>query len=93
MAATRKITVELPGDVAREIDAKVASGFSETPEAFVRESVETSLSDQAIDVGRWVRDKVAPAYDEWKTTGESGIPADQVFDGVMDRYLARKAAG
>ena len=92
MAATRKITVELPEDVAREIDAKVASGFSETPEAFVRESVETYLSDQAIVVERWVRDKVAPAYDEWKAAGEPGIPADQVFDGLMDRYLARKAA-
>ncbi len=91
MAATRKITIELPEDVAREIDAKVASGFSETPEAFVRESVETYLSDQA-DVERWLRDKVAPAYDEWKAAGEPGIPADQVFDGVMDRYLARKAA-
>jgi len=93
MPATRKITVEVSEATAREIDATVASGFSETAEAFVRESIETYLLSRNRDVESWLRDKVVPAYDEWKAGGDPGIPADEVFDGAMERHLARKAAG
>lgn len=92
MTATRKITVELPEETAREIDAKVASGFSETAEAYVVESVESYLLGQNPDVA-WVREKVGPAYDAWKSAEEPGISAEEVFAGVQARYLARKAAG
>jgi Arc/MetJ-type ribon-helix-helix transcriptional regulator len=92
MTATRKITVELPEETAREIDAKVASGFSETAEAYVVESVESYLLGQNLDVATWVREQVWSAYDAWKSGEEPGIPAEEVFAGVQARHLGRKAA-
>ena len=92
MAATRKITVELPEQTAREIDAKVASGFSESAEASVVESVETRLIKQDSEFADWVREEVRPAYDAWSTGEDTGVPADEVFTGAHDRYLVRKSA-
>lgn len=93
MVATRKITVELTEETAREIDAKVASGFSETAEAYVVESVESYLLGQNPDIATWVREEVRPAYDAWKSGDEPGIPAEEAFSGIQARYLAQKFAG
>ncbi|MBA4807578.1 hypothetical protein [Brevundimonas sp.] len=92
MAATRKITVELPEETAREIDAKVASGFSESAEAYVVESVETYLLGQDPEVDRWVREEVAPAYHEWKSGEDPGVPAEEVFAKLKTSHAARKSA-
>jgi len=92
MAATRTITVELPEATAREIDARVASGFSESAEAYVVESVETHLLDHKPEIDRWIRQEVTPAYDEWKSGEDNGIPAEEAFGGLRARYEARKSA-
>lgn len=92
MAATRKITVELPEATAREIDAKVASGFSESAEAYVIDSVEAYLLEQNPDIDRWILEKVRPAYDEWMAGGETGVPVEEAFANLKARYEAGKAA-
>ena len=90
MAAMRKITVEVPEATAREIDAKVASGFSETAEAYVLESLETYLISQNPEVERWLRDEVVPTLDRMERENTPGIPADEVFAQAKARHLARK---
>ena len=90
MPATRKITVELPEETAREIDARVASGFAESAEAYVVESLETYLLGQDPEIERWLREEVVPTMDRWGREQTPGVPAEEVFAGIKARYRAGK---
>lgn len=92
MAATRKITVELPEQTAREIDAKVASGFSESAEAYVVESLETYLLSQDPGVENWLRTEVVPTLERIERENTPGIPAEQVLNLLRNRQSARTRA-
>jgi Arc/MetJ-type ribon-helix-helix transcriptional regulator len=92
MTATRKITVELPEQTAREIDAKVASGFSESAEAYVVESLETYLLSQDAGVEAWLRTEAAPTLERIERENTPGIPAEQVLNLLRKRQSARTRA-
>lgn len=89
MAATRKITVEVPEETAREIDAKVASGFSESAEAYVVESLETYLLSQDSRVEVWLRDKVVPTLDRIERENTPSVPVEEVLAIIKARRLMR----
>ncbi len=38
---------------------------------------------------RWLRDEVAPAYDEIKAHPEGTLASDKVFDNIRKRHAAR----
>jgi len=92
MAATRKITVELPEQTAREIDAKVASGFSESAEAYVVESLETYLLSQNAGVETWLRTEVVPTLERIERENTPGVPAEQVLNLLRNRGSSRTRA-
>ncbi|WP_395945080.1 hypothetical protein [Brevundimonas sp.] len=81
MAATRKITVEVPEETAREIDAKVASGFSESPEAY--------LLSQNPRVEDWLRNEVVPTLDRIERENTPGVSAEEVLALVKARRPSR----
>jgi antitoxin ParD1/3/4 len=86
MAGVRKRTFSLPEEQAAFIDRKVASGDYASGSEVIREGLRAlQARDHAIE--RWLREDVAPAYDEMKANPSLGIPVDQ----VMQRLRARRS--
>jgi len=95
MTTTRKMTFDLPEDIALEIDAQVASGAYTDQNSVVVDSLLAHLDpdrDRAGDpeIEGWLRDEVGPTYDRWKRENTPGIPIDEVFAGLKARREARK---
>lgn len=40
---------------------------------------------------RWLRDEVGPVYDALKTDPDRGIPAEDVFAEIWERYVRHTA--
>jgi antitoxin ParD1/3/4 len=91
MRTTRQLSVTLPTQMADMVKAKVASGAYASESEVIREGLR-ALSEKDEVFERWLRDEVAPVYDEMRAHPERLIPAHEVFDGAMARYQARKAA-
>ena len=89
MAATRKITVEVSEETARAIDAKVMSGFSESAEAYVVESLESHLRGQNLEIERWLQDEVVPTLSRIERENTPGVPIQDVLPQLKARYEAR----
>ncbi len=92
MSATRKITIDVPEALALEIEARVATGVAESESAFIVDSVSATLKAEDAEIERWLRDEVVPTYDRWKRENTPPLTSDEVFGGLRERYLARKAA-
>ncbi|MGH6978949.1 MAG: ribbon-helix-helix domain-containing protein, partial [Brevundimonas sp.] len=90
MAATRKITVELPEDVARRVELRVATGDYESESAIVTASLRAQMDsdDQFAD---WTHKALPDALAEWRAAPDRVRPASEVFESVLARYEARKA--
>jgi len=90
MAATRKITVELPEDVAQRVDRRLAEGGYASQSDIVTASLNAQLdSDERLD--RWEGQVLKSALAEWQAAPEKVRPVNVVFDGALSRYEARKA--
>lgn len=89
MTAMRRMTVDVPEEVALAIDAKVTSGAYLDQSEFVVESLETYLMGQDPEIETWLRDEVGPTYDRFMRDQTPGTPINEVFAGVKARYQAR----
>ena len=76
MPAAEKRTVSLSAEQAAFIDSQVASGAYATASEVVRDGLRAlQARDAAIE--RWLREEVAPAYDEMKAHPERAIPLER----------------
>src|SRR5713101_7344982 len=91
MAAPRKRTFSLPTEQANYIDALVASGTYASGSEVVRAGLRALQERDAI-VERWLREEVAPVYDEMKENPSRGVPADRVFANVRAHHAKRSKA-
>ncbi len=92
MRTTRQLSITLPNEMADMVRAKVDSGAYASESEVIREGLRSlEARDEAID--RWLRAEVVPALEEYLEDPSQGIPIDQVFDGLEERYRARKALG
>ncbi|HEX7758105.1 MAG TPA: type II toxin-antitoxin system ParD family antitoxin [Caulobacteraceae bacterium] len=92
MRTTRQLSITLPNEMADMVRAKVDSGAYASESEVIREGLRSlEARDEAIE--KWLREEVAPAYDEAMADPSTLIPIDEVFDGLEARYVARKAKG
>ena len=91
MSAAEKRTVSLSAQQAAFIDAQVASGAYASASEVVREGLRAlQARDAAIE--RWLREEVAPTYDEMKAHPERAISGEQWLDDVRKLHAARVKA-
>jgi antitoxin ParD1/3/4 len=88
MAATAKRTFSLPGEHAKFIDAKVASGDYASASEVVRAGLR-ALQERDAAVERWLREEVAPTYDAMTTDPARGVPAAKAFSTIRARHAKR----
>ena len=86
---SEKRTFSLPVEHAAFIDAKVASGAYASGSEVVRAGLR-ALRERDEAVERWLRDEVAPAYDEWAANPKSAIPAEDVFADLRARLTTQR---
>ena len=87
----QKRTFSLAEEQAEYIDAKVEAGEFASASEVVRAGLR-ALKERDEAIGRWLREEVAPAYDEMMADPSSGIPIDQAFEEIRQR-LERKRQG
>lgn len=68
MRTTQSLSITLPIDMAEMVKSKVASGEYAAESEVIRDVLRT-LAARDATVERWLRDKVAPAYDAHKANG------------------------
>jgi antitoxin ParD1/3/4 len=88
MPAAEKRTVSLSAEQAAFIDAQVASGAYATASEVVRDGLR-ALQARDAAMERWLREEVAPAYDEMKAHPERGVPLDDVMREIHALHAAR----
>lgn len=91
---SKKLTIELPEDLASFAEAKVASGaygsLGEAVLAGVR-----GLKDQDEFIDRWVKEEVIPSHERWVAKGRPVLTEDEVFASVeaaIEEAARRKAS-
>ncbi|MGO7531449.1 ribbon-helix-helix domain-containing protein [Rhizobium leguminosarum] len=87
MRTTQPLTITLPLEMAQMVKAKVSSGEYATESEVIRDGLRTLAARDAA-VEKWLRDEVAPIYDEMKAHPERGLSAEE----VSRRLDARMAA-
>ena len=92
MTALRRLTVEVPEDLASEIDAEIAAGGYADAEQFVIQSIESRLhpdryptTDPTIE--QWLVAEVGPTYDAYKANPGRLMTEEEAFDEI-DRLTA-----
>jgi len=88
LSATEKRTFSLPAEQAAFIDQLVASGMYATSSEVIRVGLR-ALQERDVAVERWLRDEVAPVYDEIKAHPEKTLSSEKVFDNIRQRHAAR----
>ncbi|MGI6245231.1 MAG: type II toxin-antitoxin system ParD family antitoxin [Pseudochelatococcus sp.] len=89
MAATEKRTFSLPSEHAAFIDRLVNSGAYASGSEVVRAGLRALQKHDAV-IERWLREEVAPTYDEMKAHPERMIPADQVITELRAYHAAKR---
>ena len=85
MTATRKIEIEVSEEVARYLDGQVATGRFADAHEVIRHALE-----QARDAERAMENHLREAAAEWRAAPDDVAPLDVAFDGLLERYLARR---
>ncbi|KAA5599178.1 ribbon-helix-helix domain-containing protein [Blastochloris sulfoviridis] len=98
MSPTRQLTVTLPEEVVRAVEARVAAGeYASASEVVLDGLMQLDpfademppIPDEEVE--RWLREEVVPTCQAYLADPSRAIPAEEVFDGLERRYLARKA--
>lgn len=88
MRTTHPLSITLPHDMAAMVKAKVASGEYATESEVIRDGLRIlQARDAAMET--WLRDEVAKSYDEFANDPRSGIPAEDMMEGVRATYRER----
>ena len=88
MSNVEKRTVSLPSEHAAYIDGLVASGLYGSASEVVRAGLR-ALQERDAAIEKWLRDEVAPVYDEMQSNSERGLSPKVVFDKIRSRHAAR----
>ncbi len=94
MTSMRKMTFEVPEELAVEIDAEVTSGAYNDIRQFVVESLESRLhpdryTERTSGIERWLVEEVSPTYDAYKADPSRLMTEEEVFDGLEERLSSR----
>ena len=92
MSDTEKRTFDLPTEQVAFIDAQVASGVFTTADELVSEGVR-ALQERDASIEHWVREEVAPTYDEVEAHPGRVISGDQWFGTIRLLHETYKKSG
>jgi antitoxin ParD1/3/4 len=87
------LTIDVPEEVARHIQAKVESGAYPDESAFVSEAIRHSISEE-VETERWLRDEVLPTLEAYDRNPDDVLTGEDVFRSVTEHLLKleRKSA-
>ncbi len=84
MKATQRFNINLPVDMAEEIDRKVQSGQYASIDELIEEGTRALLEhDAAVEV--WLRDEVTSGHQEYLADSSKGVSADSLLDLIKTR--------
>lgn len=88
MRSTQQFSITLPNEMADLVKRKVAAGEYATESEVIRDGLRTlAARDRAVDA--WLREEVAPAFDELQTNPGSALTADQMRAALKAKRLSR----
>lgn len=90
MMDSRRLSIELPEDLAEIVDALVASGSYADASAVIRDALEL-LTREDEPLEEWQERELAAAYDEWKANPTGGIPIEEVSARLEEERALRRA--
>ena len=91
---TNRVTIDLPEDLVRFAEAKVAAGEYASLDAAIAAGVQ-GLQQADAQLERLLRDEVAPDYDAWLANPDNVLTEDEVFDELeaeLDQIDIAKAS-
>jgi antitoxin ParD1/3/4 len=86
--ATKKLSIELPADLAEMVAAKVAMGDYANESEVIAEGL-SHLRGEAERLEHWLQTEVVAAYDEVDREPASVSTIEQVRDFLAERRQAR----
>ena len=89
MPTVEKRTISLPSEQAAFIDAKVSAGDYASVSEVIRAGIR-ALKERDEAVERWLRDEVAPTYDEMKSDPSRALSSASVFSDIRARHEERQ---
>ena len=89
MRATRQLSITLPIEMADMVKDKVASGDYASESEVIRDGLR-ALKERDSAVEAWLRNEVLPTLKAHEADPSRAIPIDEVFDGMAERYRARR---
>lgn len=78
---SKKLTIELPDELATYAQAKVALGEYVSIDEAVAAGVR-NLKDHDAAIDRWVKEEVIPSYNQWVADGKPVLTEDEVSASV-----------
>lgn len=90
MDVMRRLSIELPEELAEIVDALVASGSYADSSEVIQEALELFTREHE-PLEDWVRTEMVAAYDEWKANPTGGIPLEEVSARLKEERALRCA--
>ena len=78
---SKKLTIELPEELANYASAKVTAGEYASLDDAVAAGMR-KLKDHDDFIDRWVREEVIPSYEKWLADGKPVLTEEEVSDSV-----------
>ena len=91
---TKRVTIDLPEDLVRFAEAKVAAGEYASLDAAIAAGVQ-GLQQADAQLERLLRNEVAPDHDAWLANPDNVLTEDEVFDELeaeLDQIDIAKAS-
>ena len=79
------LTVTLPDDIVRDIEARVAAGEDASESNLVRDGLESFLADDQ-DLEDWLSDVVVPRCEDTAPRSSTASPIEGVLERVQRRF-------
>jgi Arc/MetJ-type ribon-helix-helix transcriptional regulator len=86
----RRLSIELSEEMARIVDARIASGRNASESDVIQEALEL-LAEQDVPLEEWEERVLAASYDEWKADPTGGIPIEEVSARLEEERALRRA--
>ncbi len=103
MTGTQSLVITLPTELAEMVRAKVASGEYASESDVIQAALlklffphDTEVDPDDLEIEKWLREQVAPTFDEMQAHPERGLTLDQInarLDERIDVLMEEEKSG